>query len=270
MASEPKTNLREYCRSLLLKEKQDREDNNILPSECTIIDILLARQLEMACVYEELYGKLSGNELAIKMALSVIVSCATFWRPEHLKEVRERKKELCEVNQTIEKLASELAMELAHRSHLNEVARLWSDTTDDICELIERASCDNQHFQMFLKEDLMYLGSRFDTKYWPSLESIVMAISRDADGAEIITKDNLTAAALVSNRPSNADFLRALYRGFDNHFLSHGGGLPDGFRLSDAAMASVMNCALNLRPDQLIDAEYVKGLRQRDREKIKI
>ena len=206
MASEPKTNLREYCRSLLLKEKQDREDNNILPSECTIIDILLARQLEMACVYEELYGKLSGNELAIKMALSVI----------------------------------------------------------------ERASCDNQHFQMFLKEDLMYLGSRFDTKYWPSLESIVMAISRDADGAEIITKDNVTAAALVSNRPSNADFLRALYRGFDNHFLSHGGGLPDGFRLSDAAMASVMNCALNLRPDQLIDAEYVKGLRQRDREKIKI
>ena len=261
----PKSNPQEYCRNLLLAEKRDREDRGILPSECAIIDILLARDLEMAAVYDELCARLFGNEQGIRAILSMIVSSAAFWHPLQLKEVRERKKELREKNEKIAKLASELASVITQRSNLHETSRLLSDTTDDICEVIERASRNNPLFHSWLEKPLRNLGSQFDTKYWPSLATIIMEISRDAEGAGIDATDELTAAALVSERPSNADFLRAFYQGFDSDSLTNGGFLPDGFRLTDRSMASLMSCALNLDPDQPIEAQYVKRVRQRDR-----
>ena len=43
--------------------------------------------------------------------------------------------------------------------------------------------------------------------------------------------------------------------------------VPDGYRPSDQALATLGNCALDLPPEKLIDGTQVKSLRQRLRAK---
>lgn len=43
------------------------------------------------------------------------------------------------------------------------------------------------------------------------------------------------------------------------------GHLPRRFKLTDNALASFANCALDLGPDDLVDGAYVKRRRQRER-----
>ncbi len=42
-------------------------------------------------------------------------------------------------------------------------------------------------------------------------------------------------------------------------------GIPNDFKLSDEGLATVVNCALNLLDDNIIDSSYVKNVRQRMR-----
>lgn len=45
------------------------------------------------------------------------------------------------------------------------------------------------------------------------------------------------------------------------------GFIPDDFSLTDSSMASLVNCGLELRVEDLIDASFVKRYRQRERER---
>ncbi|MEO8723403.1 MAG: hypothetical protein ABI395_07755 [Sphingobium sp.] len=41
--------------------------------------------------------------------------------------------------------------------------------------------------------------------------------------------------------------------------------LPLDFQLSDASFAALVNCSLNLGADERVGADFVKGVRQRER-----
>ena len=89
-------------------------------------------------------------------------------------------------------------------------------------------------------------------------------LGTDTARATVYAHQSLTAAGTASSRPSRADFFRALFQFIEEN--RDGRHLPTEFRLSDATYASLANCALDLGPDDLASAEYVKRLRQRDRE----
>lgn len=49
--------------------------------------------------------------------------------------------------------------------------------------------------------------------------------------------------------------------------VSEYGLLPDELNLSDSAVATMINCALDLEEDDLVDSVFVKRFRQSQREK---
>lgn len=87
----------------------------------------------------------------------------------------------------------------------------------------------------------------------------------DAESAVMSATDPLTAAATAAVRPSRADFFKALFAAIDENSAGNYGQLPRGFKLTDRALASLGNCALNLGPDDLVDDAYIKRFRQRER-----
>lgn len=51
----------------------------------------------------------------------------------------------------------------------------------------------------------------------------------------------------------------------ENSVREHG-FIPNNFSVSDNTLASLINCALDLDADKLIDGGFVKRFRQRERE----
>lgn len=89
----------------------------------------------------------------------------------------------------------------------------------------------------------------------------------DADAAEVVASDPLTAVATAAPRPSKADYFKALFAAVhQNTGTDRGQALPDGFKLTDATLATLANCALDLPVEEMVDAAYVKRLRQRSRD----
>ena len=84
--------------------------------------------------------------------------------------------------------------------------------------------------------------------------------------ADTDATDPLTRAAASGSRGSRADFFKALFASIEENSVRNHGYLPHDFKLSDNALASLANCALDLGPDDLVDSAYVKRLRQRERE----
>lgn len=78
--------------------------------------------------------------------------------------------------------------------------------------------------------------------------------------------DPLTAAATVATRPSLADFFKALFALIDENSVRNYGHMPNDFKPTDTTLALLANCSLDLGPDNLVSSEYVKRLRQRERE----
>ena len=79
----------------------------------------------------------------------------------------------------------------------------------------------------------------------------------------------MTRAATTGSRGSRADFFKALFELIKENGTASHGHIPTGFRLSDSTLASLANCALDLGPNDVIDAAYVKRLRQRLRDEPK-
>ena len=57
-----------------------------------------------------------------------------------------------------------------------------------------------------------------------------------------------------------------MFAAIDENSTRHYGPLPQDFRASDNTLASLVNCALELDPDDMVDGPYVKRLRQRARD----
>lgn len=256
---------KQVCEDILLESKRYNIEHDILPSEIEIVDRLLARGTELVGAYEELHSKLHVHPRALQVFLELVLSTAAFWGPEEIAEARAARNDLAEVNRQIAKKAAELANLLQQRSELHETSGFNSGTHYHVCQVIESAAKDHPLFTSYVQRGLKALRTQFDLKYWPPLSAFLQELAFDAEAANTEASDPLTAASTEASRPSLADFFKALFAAIDENSKRHYGSLPQDFRATDNTLASLVNCALDLGPDDLVDGPYVKRLRQRVR-----
>lgn len=266
MTIDPTTEATRSCEDTLRADKAYNIEHHILPSDNRIIDRLLARRLELVEAYAEIHAKLHARPHGIKTILGVVINVAAFWNPERVADARDARVRLKAVNRAIAELAGDLAGLLEERSDIHNTSGFASDTHYHIIDVIEAASGENGFYRFHLKDELEPLRGRYDLKYWPRLEDVVRVIGQDADGAGTDATDPLTRAATTGSRGSRADFFKALFELIKENGVANHGHIPRGFWLSDNSLASLANCALDLGPDDLVDAPYVKRLRQRGRD----
>ena len=255
------------CEGILLIEKRYNVEHEILPSENVIIDRLLSRRLELADTYKELHQKLSGRPHALKTLLGVVLSVAAFWGPEQIAEARSERARLKEVNRRIASKAAELAALVLERSELHNESGFSSNTHYHVAKVIDGAAAGNYLFRSYVREPLHHLRGQFDLKYWPRIDDFLNEVARDAREADLEASDPITAAATTGIRNSLTDFFEALFAGIEENNTGSFGFIPMGLRLTDNTFATLANCALDLETHDMVDAAYVKRLRQRKRER---
>lgn len=194
-----------------------------------------------------------------------LICTLSFGSPENAIEMREARNRLIDVNKKISTLAKDLADLLEERSPLENQHPFTSNTHYHIANVIRETSRDNYHFRSFLAEPLQALACQFDLKYWPYLPAVVNEIADDADAAEIHATDPRTEAATSSSRSSKADFLRAVLSMIDELKDTPDLDFHQDFRVSDSAMADIVNTCLKLSAEELVDSAYVKNLRHREK-----
>jgi hypothetical protein len=245
------------------------ETGAILPSETAVARRLLSHRLALSSAYQELECKLGPYDRALPTFLGVVLSAVAHWAPEKLQEAREDRARLGELNARIATLARELADSLAQRESLHNESGFAANTLYHPVDLIEAASTRNGRFRSYIREPLGNLATQFDLKYWPSLGDMCAALAGDAEAAQVEATDPLTAAGTEGQRASLTSFVLALFAGVDENRADEYGPLPDDFQPTDETWAALVSSALDLSPDQIIGAEYIKGIRQRQRRRRK-
>ncbi|WP_018097626.1 hypothetical protein [Sinorhizobium meliloti] len=249
----------------LLKEHiRFNNGSSILPTETTICRRLLDRRPELADACDELWAKLDQNRFFLSVFTDGFLGAAAVWNPQKMVDARLQRDRLEKVNERISVISFELADLLRERSDLHDHSGFASETHYHVVEVINDAARQDHRFNSYVREPLKHLRGQFDLKYWPSLPDIVSALAADAAQARTVAHNALTAAGTASSRPSLTDFFRAWFEFIEEN--SDGRHLPCQFKLSDASYASLANCALDLGPNKIVGAEYVKRLRQRIRE----
>jgi len=253
------------CEDALQKVRQENVELDIFPSEIEIVDRLLARAAELAEAYVELDSKLGSRPFALEIFFGLVVSSAAFWGPDEVEKARSGRARLERVNALVAQKAAELSTLLKEREHLHNHSGFAGSTHYHVAKVIDEAADQNALFRLYIRETLRGLRTEFGLKYWPDLSEVMGVLARDARNAELEATDSITEAATSGPRGSRADFFKALYKAIEEN--SEGGcvAIPQGFRPSDATIASLANCALGLGPDDLVDSAYVKRLRQRRR-----
>lgn len=260
-------NASEACQLLLRSERDDRVSSGILRSEVKVIDRLLSRSLELRDAYEELHSKLNDRPPALKVFFDILFRTAAFWNPDANREARQGRARLVEVNREIEEAASTLAALLNERTELKNHSGFSCDTLYHPVDAIDLAAADHYRYQHWVKNGLAGIRGQFDLKYWPSLSEVVQAIGTDAAQARPLPHDAVTEAGTEGPRAALADTFRSFYVALEESSAQHHGFLPRTFELTDRSVAALISCALDLGPDEVVDAGYVKRLRQRRRDR---
>ncbi len=255
----------DICEAILQEGKAYNIEHKILPSENVVVDCLLARRIELTEAYAELHEKLGFRPPALKVFLDLLLSTAAFWNPERNAESRADRERLEAVNEEIAEKAAALARLLDERDDLHNSSGFYSSTHYHPLDLVEGASAENYLYKSYVQKPLAELRGRYDLKYWPSISKCLWVLSCDAEHSKVQASDPLTEAATRATRKSLADFFKALFASIEENSAHNYGFLPRDFRLTDASFASLVNCALDLGPDEIVDATYVKRLRQRER-----
>lgn len=159
--------------------------------------------------------------------------------------------------------AAELAGLLRQRSELSEGSGFTGGTYHSIRDVIDAAGQGNEDYRLHLSKPFRQLRAAFRLKYWPTLEAVMNELAADAARADVQARDPVTAAATEGQRPSRTDFFKAWFSEVEAKRDS--GELPSDFRLTDATLASLATCILDVPQSEIIDASYVKGVRQKIR-----
>jgi hypothetical protein len=253
--------------SILKELRANNTEKNILPSENAVIGNILDRSTEMMSVYEELNKKLNENQ---QMHLwDGLLGTATFWNPDVSRELRETKRDLKHLNSEIAKLAENLSELIQEREELCETSGISAYEDYHPLHWFHRAGDGNHLYKGYVKGDLERLHGQFDLKYWPESHEVVAAIGAFAEENEVYENNSWTEELLSSPKHSMADHLRVILKAIEEkkrsgpvHYQ-----LPCDFRLSDSAIATIINCTLNLAPEDMLTSEGIKRSRQNIRKR---
>ncbi len=245
---------------------EDLQARCIWPNVRIIIAGMLKRRIELAEVYDEVHAALASPPRALYVFWDAFVHAADGWNPEKNRAARQAREELVGINSRISELADQMAALLDRRDDLHNYSGFNSGTRYHILDIVHHASEHNYHYESYVKDELERLQYQFDLKYWPALSEVVQAIGADAESAEISANDPATAAATESRKSGRSDFVKAFLARVDDNKVREYGVIPNSFTLSDSALASLVNCGLALEFDELVDADFIKRFRQRQRQ----
>ena len=241
--------------------EESYRSKNILPTMLKVIDRLKERESEMESVYNEL-SFLHGRQKYF--FIDMVLSGAGFWNPEKAKEYREGRDRLANINRQISELALDLSELMEEREELQNHSGFSSNTYYDICDVIADAAKqeENYHYSSYIHEEIEKLSMQYDLKYWPSLQGIISSIGLDAENAQVEANNSLTKVVTSSRKSSLSDFVK----GFLNEIREKTEDdmlFPTDMTISDNSIATVVNCALGLDSDNIIDSSYIKNVRHR-------
>lgn len=253
------------CETILRNEIAYNDEHECLESESAVARRLLARRLEMEPAYAELHKKLGHLEYDLKVFLGLILSTAAFWNQDANAQARTDRARFKAVNAEIADAAALVAQLLTERDTLHNHSGFYSNTHYHPLKVVDAAADGNYLFKSHLKQPLAALRGQFDLKYWPSLSEVMRVIARDAAMATIEASDEVTEAATSGPRKGLADVVKAIFAGIETRQAGLPILLPLDFRLTDATLATLLNCMLDLDADEIVGADFVKGVRQRER-----
>jgi len=252
--------------SILTEKKQYNKERQILNSENDVIDRLFKRPVEMKPVYDELAGKLSKHQQ--ETFWDAILAAAVHWNPESSKKLRDDRRALINLNKKIEKYASKLAECIRERKDISEISGLSSYEDYHVIHWVDRAAENNYMYQNYVQKELHVLRGRFDLKYWPNTHEVIDAIASFAVESEVYVTDDWTEELLSSPKCSMMNYLSVVLIAIEDRKKMEPNPyrLSCNFRVTDNSLATHINCTLDLEPDDMISAEYVKSTRQNIRE----
>jgi len=248
------------CESALTEIRQYLIENQIAPTDVSTITLLLNHSSTLSGIYDEL-AVLSDRQLA--ELLQQLVSTRSYWSPKDAVAMRDSRAQLSQLNESIVDTANTLAGLLDEREQLQNTQPFTTQTHYHIAQVIQAASQDNYHFKFYVANGLDALAAQFDLKYWPSLGSVLREIADNAATAEIEATDIRTGAAIQSSRASKADFVRSILIMIEDIIATPDLGFPQGFKLTDAAIADFVNVSLQLAVEEIVDSTYIKNVRHR-------
>ncbi|WP_068084905.1 hypothetical protein [Polycladidibacter stylochi] len=257
------------CEDALLKLNKHYEELKINNCSINVIDRMLERRFELMDFYNELDNLANSREDVIYRFIESILLAVAHWGPEESAKAREAKKRLKEINADIARKAAELASLLDERLNIDGLSGVSDNTNNCVCQTLEIAAQANENYYYIfhVQEKVRRLYCQYDYKYWPTLSEFIYEVARDAECAKIDNTNEVTAEATFGKRGSDKDFLRALTQRIKLENVPDLPRIPLLKDFSDKAVASLVNCVLDLQPEKLKDAAYIKRYRQGERER---
>lgn len=248
----------------------------ILASETPVIERLLSEDVLMRPTWESIGKKLQGDQ-AFSAFLDIVVSVAALYSPAKCEAHREAMRRAVELNEEIADAARKLAglLELQEALRNRETIGLVVSNVLSNCLAQWPDFAGRQHANHELHARAHLFGThvlpqvnkierQFDLKYWPKMSDLLCGMAAAADDGYAESYDPLMLAAMKSRQASALDFLRAFLADLQNPLRGGWGGFnpPAEFRLTNAELAAITNCALGL-VDNAYTPEAIKKARQR-------
>lgn len=252
------------CYQFLETERDDLIKNKIWPSKVKIINRMLDENLNLSFIYREIIDKTQHDYQRVSI-LNVIIDASFRCCPEATGNLRRKKKGLATLNRQISEASRTLASLLDARSELEDSSGVGCESYCCITEAISAASEHNYLYKSYVEKPLRLLSGRFDLKYWPSIADVARAISDNSDSLDIYVRDVSSAAAIDSPKHTTYDYFRGILNELGEAKKCVTFPIPRGFSFTDAALATIANCSMEL--DEEVDEGYVKRFRQSVREK---
>lgn len=234
-------------------------------SDYAVIKRLLERYSELEPHINVMYQTLTIPQM--NRLIGLVIDAVAFGNENEVEEVRNTPKELKAINGKIANLAFELAEQLDKRTQLHERTSFTSNTHYALFKLIEDAGRSNYLFEDYLKESLRNTVGPYDLRYYPSISQIVIQLGIDAQNALIETSSELDLIITRTERPSNADQVRAMLEALQFSQENDGDAcyfrLPDDFELSNQAIATFVNVAFDISFDKLVDDIQVRNAKRK-------
>ncbi|MFK3711618.1 hypothetical protein [Leclercia adecarboxylata] len=234
---------------ILKSYRDDLHENELRKPAWPVLERLISRDTEMNLVWNDIARHALTGEQCWHL-LEQIFFAGAYGTAEHHRRLKDDHSKLAVLNEGIAAQAAELGRMLTEREDILNRNAFNMEHTAGIVDLIDAASGQNGHYLSFLRKELLGLRSRFEGKYWPSLQQLLQVVAKEHPVA--IFMDRSDEAVVRARGVATPDFLRRLFSNLHEIQVIKGDlrtahvYLPVDFRLTDASLAMLATVSLDL------------------------
>jgi|GEM_PF-607116 len=250
--------------AILKSYRDDLHEKALRKPSWPVLERLISRDTEMNPVWNDIARHELTGEQCWNL-LEQIFFAGAYGTGENHKRLKADHAKLAVLNEGIAAKAAELGRMLTEREDILNRNAFNMEHTAGIVDLIDAASRQNGHYLSFLRKELHGLRSRFEGKYWPSLQQLLQVLAKEHPVA--VFMDRSDEAVVRARGVATPDFLRQLFSNLHEIRVIKGDlrtahlYLPVDFRLTDASLATLATVSLDLA--EPANEASVKMLRNR-------